>query len=153
MTWRLWQVRLSCAQSPLTTLARNSQAPPASIWMPDASATLSGSFASRLSTEPLAQVRVENKRSPMAAAFTGPEACPGSTSRATPPNPSAMPANTTGLGLVPPGRSHSRSAVHTDTIATMRAASPEGIPLSSTQATAPFPTRKNNAPSKTAHFQ
>src|ERR1700753_2025570 len=69
----------------------------------------------------------------------------GQTSNASPVNPSTSPAITRGTGRVPAGLNQSISTIQSDTVATNRAATPDGT-RSSARQPPPFPTANNRKP-------
>src|ERR1700722_9408810 len=69
----------------------------------------------------------------------------GPTSRAKPANPSTNPTMTRATGRVPAGLSQSMSTIHSDTVATSSAATPDGT-RSSARHTPPFPTANKRNP-------
>src|ERR1700733_12611188 len=69
----------------------------------------------------------------------------GPTSNANPENPSTSPTITRGTGRAPFGLSQSMITIHSDMVATSRAAIPDGT-RSSAKQTPPFPTANKRNP-------
>jgi len=76
----------------------------------------------------------------------------GPTSSASPAKPKMTPKNTLEEGRCPPGRSQSINTIHSVTMATSNAVTPDGT-VCSAQHTPPFPTNSKSTPVVEAVFQ
>src|ERR1700687_583645 len=98
-------------------------------------------------TDPLAQASEAITRSPTPKGSTRPDPPRflGPTKSASPLKPSSNPATTRGPGRVPPGRSQSTRTIHSETVATSSAVTPEGT-VRSAKHTPPFPRNNSKNP-------
>src|SRR4051794_489391 len=102
-------------------------APPASISIAVANNPDEGSPTKRENTEPVAQHNEPTitTAAPSGSIWPPPANSPGPTSSAMPARPSANPETTPLVGRGPPGRAQSTSTIHSGTIATSSAVTPD----------------------------
>jgi len=144
----------TCGSSPRSAAAASSSAPPASISIAVASCGDAGSGAWREYTEPSDHARQPkaSMRAPAWSTCSPPSTCSGPTSSSRPASPSASPVTTVRVGRRPPGRAQSRSTIHSGTMATSSAVTPEGTRCSA-HTTAPLPPSSMQAPTTAAARQ